>query len=163
MDDRAREELKLRIQRCFPQAPAGPTLSLRGGNALDDYATPPPYDATLDAPTDDYIEAFHWGIHHLDPDSWLYYLPILLTYSLSQMEDGTSEAVDTFLFSLLPPDRDPPRFSTLTPPQVAAVVSVLEALGFSPNSRYQDDALQALQEYWGDVEPGGDHGSTPHR
>jgi len=163
LDDRAREELEKRIRRCFAQSPAGPALSLRGGNAIDDYDSPAPYDSVLDEPTPEYIESFHWGIHHLDPESWLYYLPVLLTYSLSQMEAGTSSAVDTFLFSLRPPDRDPPRFGTLTASQVGVVVSVLEALGFSPHSRYQDDALQALQEYWGELDPAGDTDFTPHR
>ena len=141
-------ELKRRIERAFPMQRVSPPLSLRGGNALDDYESPPPYDAAIDDPTGEYIEAFHYGIHFLDADSWLYYLPILLSYSPSQMRSGRSSAVDTFLFSLRPPD-DPPRFSRLSAEQKAAVVAVLEMLGFSTGSQYQNEALQALQEYWG--------------
>ena len=152
MDSAALEELKRRIERSFPPTTTAPPLSLRGGNAIDDYEAPPPYDPALDRPTDEYIESFHYGIHFLDPASWLYYLPILLNYSLAQMEAGISAAVDTFLFSLRPPDRDPARFGTLSADQQAVVVAVLEALGFSPDSKYQDDALQALQEYWGGLE-----------
>lgn len=33
-----------------------PHMTLRGGNAVDGYANPPPYDDGLDKPTDDYIE-----------------------------------------------------------------------------------------------------------
>ena len=128
-----------------------PPISLRGGNARDEYELPPPFDPEVDQVSDDYIERFHWGIHHLDPESWLHYLPELLLHALRQMPVGTSSAVDTFLFSLRPPDRDPPRFGLLSPEQRAVVADVLEVLGFSPESRYQDDALTALQEYWMDV------------
>jgi hypothetical protein len=152
MDPAALEELKCRIDRAFPPTTTAPPLSLRGGNAIDDYEAPPPFDPVIDSPTNEYIESFHYGIHFLDPASWLHYLPILLHYSLSQMEAGPSAAVDTFLFSLRPPDRDSPRFGALSGDQVATVVAVLDVLGFSPGSQYQDDALQALQEYWGTLE-----------
>ncbi len=125
-------------------------MSLRGGNAVDDYDLPPPYDATLDRPDEVYLESFHWGIHHLDAESWHHYLPLLLEHSLAKLESSSSAAVDTFLFSLRPPDREPPRFGRLTPGEVEIVVSVLEALGFSQGSVWQEPALQALQEYWHD-------------
>lgn len=143
--------LARRIEAAFPPQIDTPSVSLRGGNALDDYETPPPYAPEVDRPDAAYIEAFHYGIHFLDPESWLYYLPILLTYSLGEMEAGTSNAVDTFLFSLRPPDRDPPRFGLLSRPQKKLVVEVLEKLGFSETSKFQDDALAALQEYWHDA------------
>ena len=143
--------LTRRIEEAFPSSADSPAISLRGGNALDDYESPPAYDPTLDAVTGEYLEAYHFGIAFLDPASWRYYLPILLTYGLSQMEAGTSTALDTFLFSLRPPDRDPPRFSTLSQDQRAVVISFLELLGFSAESKYQDDSLMALQEYWGDL------------
>jgi len=142
------EALRRRIEGAFPTTAALPEISLRGGNALDDYELPPPFDPDLDAVTDEYIEHFHFGIHFLDPASWRYYLPILLRYGLEQMESTTSSALDTFLFSLLPPDRDPPRFATLTAAQRDVVESFLELVGFAPASQYQDAALMALEQYW---------------
>ena len=143
------EALSRRIEASFPPSDSPPRLSLRAGNALDDYATPPPFDPALDRPTGEYIEAFHFGIHHLDPESWRYYLPILLNYAISEMTSEVSQALDTFFFSLRSPDRDPPRFASLSPEQSATVEAVLEAVGFTEGSRYQEEALEALQEYWG--------------
>ena len=148
MDAERRSALKRRIEAAFPSGPEPPPMSLRGGDAIDGYDVAPAFDPDLDAPSADYLERHPCGIHHLDPDSWLHYLPVLLGHCLDEMESGTSTAVDTFLFSLRPPDRDPPRFARLSAGQRAVVVEVLEALGFSPSSRYQDDALTALQEYW---------------
>ncbi len=148
MDHAAFGRLRRRIDEAFPADVERPTISLRGGNALDSYDSPPAFDPELDAPTAEYIETHHWGIGFLDPESWRFYLPILLKFALAHLESRESAAVDTFLFSLRPPDRDPPRFATLTADQRLVVVAVLEALGFLPHSRYQDEALQALQEYW---------------
>ena len=144
-------ELEARIRARFPATDAAPSISLRAGNALDEYREPPPFDLALDRCDAAYIERFHWGIHFLDPDSWLHYLPELLLHALREMSAGESSALDTFLFSLRPPDRDPPRFTRLSAEQHAVVVDVLEAIGFSPDSRYQEEALEALQEYWLDA------------
>ena len=39
-----------------------PTISLRGGNAIDSYRSPPPYDPEIDTPTDDYLATYtFWG------------------------------------------------------------------------------------------------------
>jgi hypothetical protein len=37
-----------------------PGLTSRGGNTLDEYREPPPFDATLDTVTDAYLERFTW-------------------------------------------------------------------------------------------------------
>ena len=60
-----------------------PPLTLRGGNAVDDYAEPPPYDPRIDEPTDAYLERYAFsGVVYLDPVSWRYYLPRLIDYAL---------------------------------------------------------------------------------
>ena len=43
------------------EAAAFPPLTLRGGNALDEYKVPPEYTEGADAPTDEYLEANCWG------------------------------------------------------------------------------------------------------
>ena len=58
-------------------------------------------------------------------------------------------APEGLLYSLRPPDRDPPRLASLTPEQKAAIVAFLEALAFDDNAAYyQADALQILEEWW---------------
>ena len=56
-----------------------PPLTLRGGNAVDGYAVPAPFDSAVDEPTDAYFEGFaFWGLGYLDARSWRHYLPRLI-------------------------------------------------------------------------------------
>jgi hypothetical protein len=127
-----------------------PAMTLRGGNAVDSYADPPPYDAALDQPTDDYIATYtFWGLGYLDAASWRHYLPQLIAYTFRHIHDSATMAPEGLLYSLRPPDRDPPRLATLTPEQEAAIVAFLEALAFGDDADYyQNDALQILEEWW---------------
>src|ERR1043165_403450 len=91
-----------------PSALDAPPLTLRGGNALDDGLAAPPFDPELDRPTPDYFEANHCGISYLDPQSWRHYLPLLQAYALQNLTNPNSLAIESFISSLRPPDRDPP-------------------------------------------------------
>ena len=131
----------------FPSA--APRMTLRQGNAVDSYRSPnPPTEEEGKAPEDRYLEEFHWGIPHLDPISWKYYLPFLISYSIRHMSDGGSLVVSGLLQSLRPPDREPPRLATVTKEEERVIISVLELLGFDKTSAHQEEALQVLQEYW---------------
>jgi len=123
-------------------------MTLRGGDAVDVYDCPPPYDARLDEPTVAYLEQYADGIPHLDAESWLFYLPQLLHYAIIHLRDPGSAVVEALLWSLRPPDREPPRLGALSPGQEAIIVSVLELLAFSEASAHNDFALQILEEYW---------------
>ena len=136
------------LSDAFGDLPATPAMSLRGGNAVDDYAPVPPFDAVLDRITPEYFEMYFWGIHHLDAESWRFYLPHLLRYALDNIASPESNAIDAFLYSLRPPDYNPPRFGALTPAQEAAVVTALDQLAFSEQSVWQEPAMIALEEYW---------------
>jgi len=125
-----------------------PQMTLRGGNAVDSYDLPMPYDLADDAPTDAYLEANHWGLAHLDAASWRHYLPYLIDYALQHQSDVGSLVIEALLWSLRPPDRDPPRLGSLTPEQEAVVVAFLEALAFGDDSAHQAFAAQVLEEYW---------------
>ncbi len=130
-----------------------PPMSLRGGNAVDSYDLPTDYDEQLDQPTDEYLQQFaYWGLPHLDPVSWHYYLPFLINYSLrNTTKDSPIEsvlAVEATLFSLRPPDREPSRFSLITPEEEEVIVQFLEILAFDEDSDYQDYGMQVLEEYW---------------
>ncbi|HEX2656448.1 MAG TPA: DUF6714 family protein, partial [Xanthobacteraceae bacterium] len=106
-----------------------PAMTLRGGDAVDSYADPPPYDVAIDQPTDAYIAAYtFWGVGYLDAASWRHYLPQLIAYTFRHIDDPNTMAPEGLHHSLRPPDRDPPRLATLTPEQEAVIVAFLEVL-----------------------------------
>ena len=130
-------------------AAAQPAMSLRGGNDVDSYDTPTPFDEAVDLTSDEYIEnhAFN-ALPHLDPVSWRHYLPDLIAYALVRFDRPGDLAVEGLLWSMRPPDREPPRLSSLTDDQEAAVVAFLDVLAFDQASAYQDLARQVLEEWW---------------
>ena len=126
-----------------------PPLTLRGGNALDGYDLPEPFDPARDEPTDEYLAGFaFWGLGYLDARSWRHYLPRLIDYARRRPNDPAM-VVEALVRSLRPPDRYPPRLASLSPEQEAVVTAFLEqvALGdAAPDLR--GDAQQALEEWW---------------
>ena len=143
------DEIRRRAFEVFRADAAGiPAMTLRGGNAVDGYDLPPPYDPSADVPTDAYLEAHFWGVSHLDPASWRHYLPRLIDYALRRSGEGGSMVTESLLSSLRPPDREPPRLASLSAAQEAVVVAVLDALAFGGGSAHQDYAMQVLEEYW---------------
>ena len=127
-----------------------PIISLRGGNAIDSYAAPPPYDPEVDMVTDDYLATYtFWGLGYLDAPSWRHYLPHLIAYTFRHITSLNTMAPEGLFYSLRPPDREPPRLATLTPEQEAVIVAFLEELAFSDDTGlYQEDAMQILDEWW---------------
>jgi hypothetical protein len=98
-----------------------PIISLRGGNAIDRYGAPPPYDPEVDTLTDDYLATYtFWGLGYLDAPSWRHYLPHLIAYTFRHITSLNTMAPEGLLASLRPPDREPPRLATLTPEQEAS-------------------------------------------
>jgi hypothetical protein len=132
----------------FGSLPATPAMSLRGGNAIDNHEPAPSFDPTLDNITPDYLEAYFWAIPHLDAESWLFYLPHFIAYSLDNLTESGSNAIDSFLFSLRPPDKDSPRFTGLTSSQKNILIAALDTLAFSEQSAWKDQAMTVLEEYW---------------
>lgn len=126
---------------------APPAISLRGGNSLDEYKNPESFDAVVDAVSDSYLERYWWGIAHLDSQSWRYYLPHLLEYSLRHRREHTM-VTEAFLSSLRPPDREPPRLSSLSREQESLVSEFLDIMAFDDASAHQELARTALEEWW---------------
>ena len=128
-----------------------PPITLRGGNALDSYDEPPPFDPAVDEPNDAYLEthAFH-GLNFLDAPSWRHYLPRLIDYALRNIASNApgTMAIDGLFWSLRPPDRAPPRLASLSPEQEEVIVAVLDELAFAADSVYQKDAMEVMQEWW---------------
>jgi hypothetical protein len=142
------QDIIRRAQAVFdsPEFPF-PPMTLRAGNAVDDYELPPPFDAEIDRIDDAYLEHNHWGIAFLDAVSWQFYLPALMSYAFRHLADGGSMVIDSLLMSMRPPDREPPRLSSLTRSQEDLVVSFLEVLAFDDTSAWQLYAMQVLEEY----------------
>lgn len=124
-----------------------PGITLRGGDALDGYANPPPFDPALDAVTDTYLEQYSGGLTFLDAASWRHYLPRLIEYAVRHFGQFTN-VCDALLNNLRPPDRESPRLASFTPEQERVVTAFLELLAFSKSSPHQDFACQVLEEWW---------------
>jgi hypothetical protein len=130
-------------------AAAAPSMTLRGGAAVDGYETPPAYEPETDAPTDAYLAAHaFWGLPYLDAASWRHYLPRLIEYALTHLGEPGPMVTEGLLASLRPPDREPPRLGSLGAEHEAVIVAVLERLAFDARSLDQDLAMQVLEEYW---------------
>ena len=128
---------------------APPPLTLRGGNAVDSYSRPMPFDPVEDEPTDAYLEGFaFWGLGYLDARSWRHYLPRLIDYAFRHPDDPAMVA-EALVRSLRPPDRYPPRLAILSADQEEVVRTFLEhaALG-DAIPHLQVEAQQALEEWW---------------
>jgi hypothetical protein len=127
-----------------------PAITLRGGEALDDYSTPPPYDPIVDQPSDDYLERYaYYGVNYLDPASWRHYLPPLVDYAYRHWQECSSMVVNGLLHSLRPPDRDPPRLESLSAEQEAAMQEFLEDIVLGgPTAHDRDFASRILEEWW---------------
>jgi hypothetical protein len=145
------EDLAARAAKAFaPELAQPPPMSLRGGNDVDSYDTPTPYDPVADRLDDAYIEKHaYFALPHLDPDSWRHYLAPLIAYALERKSEAGNLVIDGLIWGFFPPDRDPPRFGSLTVEQEAVVVAFLDVMAFDETSQYSDDAIQALEEWWG--------------
>jgi len=128
-------------------ASVDPSITLRGGNDLDDYREPSAFDPSLDSVSDTYLEQYAWGLGYLDAASWRHYLPSFISHSVRHLTEG-SNAIDAVLNSLRPPDREPPRLASLSAEQQSIVTEFLDLLAFSNESAHQDLACQALEEWW---------------
>jgi hypothetical protein len=130
-------------------AAAPPPLTLRGGDAVDSYTRPAPFDPAVDALTDTYLETFAFnGLGYLDAQSWRHYLPRLIDYALRRPDDPAM-VTEALVRSLRPPDRYPPRLASLTAEQEQVVRSFLELVALGDAIPHvQAEAQQALEEWW---------------
>jgi hypothetical protein len=146
------EQIKLldSISAAFPNGAAHAVLSGRQGDEIDSHETPSPDDLPEDwrSVSERELEEHQWGLTHLDVESWRFYLPAFLAYSVRHFSRGESLVIAACLSNLRPPDRVPPRFSTLVDSQRQVVVRVLEFLAFGCESDFTADACQVLEEYW---------------
>ena len=126
---------------------AFPAMTLRGGDAVDAYREPPPFDVLVDAISDEYLEAHPWGSGYLDAASWRHYLPFMMEYALRHITEA-SDVTDALLTSFRPPDRTPPRLGSLTKVQETAVLRFLDVMAHSEASASVDLAAVVLSEWW---------------
>lgn len=141
-------ELLERLRAAFASEVASPpAVTLRAGDAIDSGSAPTPFDPFKDRVIDEYIARYASGLHYLNASSWRHYLPAVAEYAIRHRSTN-STAVGAFINSLRPPDREPPRLASLGPAQEAAIREALEVLAFTPESLWQDEACQALEEWW---------------
>ena len=125
-----------------------PPMSLRSGEDADSYRVPRPYSPD-DAPTQALIgQLAFWALPHMDAQSWRHHLPNLIEYGLAHRSDPGDLAVEAILWSLRPPDRDPPRLGSLSDEQEAVIVAFLDVLAFDDASAFTDFAQQVMEEWW---------------
>ena len=139
-----------RARHAFRDDLAGPPpLTLRGANAVDGYDEPEPYDPSVDAPTNEYLERYaFWAMPYLDARSWRHYLPRLIEYTLAHPSDEHM-VTEALVRSLRPPDRVSPRLATLTPEQEAVIVELLKMIAVDERQHdAREDAIAALEEWW---------------
>jgi hypothetical protein len=126
-------------------------MTLKEGDDMDSYRTPSPEaDAIRDdwrRVSDSYLEQYHCGMTYVDQQSWLFYLPAFLSYSLRH-PDTSALPLDACLNTLRPPDREPSRFKMLNDVQREIVRTVLDYLAFYERAVVQDSARLVLEEYW---------------
>ena len=125
-----------------------PSMTLRSGNEIDNYDNPISFEELIDVPNDKCLEDFYYGMSYLDSKSWKYYLPIFIDYSLRNYITSNSIVIDSLISSLRPPEREPPRLSTLNEEQKKAIVTFLDTLAFDNKSIWKNEAMVALEEYW---------------
>lgn len=148
-EENIRFEIKCGASEAFhADALADPRMTLRAGYAVDSYDIAPLPDPEIDKLTDVYLESYtFWGLAYLDAASWRHYLPHLIAYTFSHMDDPWM-AVEGLLHNLRPPDREPPRLASLSTQQEAVIVAFLQEVAFSADSANRDFALQVLEEWW---------------
>jgi hypothetical protein len=131
----------------YKETSGTPSLTLRAGNAIDDYAPPMPFDPVHDKISDEYFESFYWGLSYLDPTSWRHYLPYLFQYAFHHLHEG-SLVTTALLSSLRPPDRLPARLGSLSTEQENSIRKAIEHLAFAHDSAQSELACQVLEEWW---------------
>jgi hypothetical protein len=105
---------------------------LRGRSEVDSYHTAAQFDATVDEPTAEYLEAYtYWGLIDLDGQSWRYSVPHIMNYAARHPADPRM-VVEALVRSLGPPDSSPPRLATLTAEQESVVTAFLEHVLIDP-------------------------------
>ena len=141
-------ELLSRMRSAFAADAEGtPQTTLRSGDSIDSYGAAIPFDSERDAVSHDYLTQYHCGVVYLDASSWRHYLPTLGEFAVRHL-DSNSPVIGALIASLRPPDRDPPRLASLDPLQETVVRELLEILACSSASVWQEEARQAMDEWW---------------
>lgn len=159
------------VRRAFAGVSRG-AVTLHEAEAMDDYAGPEwraearrldpdgPWEAVPDA----HLAGCPWGMPYLDPQSWAFYIPAYIVWSLRHEDDG-GHLVHNFLiytFAHTAPDPEPnslEHYRLLTPAQAAAVCRFLR---YRAAGDFDGDvAREALETYWGQRDEGGAGASNP--
>jgi len=104
---------------------------------------------------DSHLEECSGALSHLDPQSWRYYLPRFMEWTLTHYQTSKSITVDYTIYSLLLAEdalinqhlRE--RFRQLTAEQARVVCRFLQLMAREDGHVDAASAAQALQRFWG--------------
>lgn len=144
-------------------------ITLHEAEVIDDYGAADERAAARrvdgeerwEAIPDAHIEACPNALPHLDPQSWSYYLPRFMTWTLRNFDRSRSLVVDHTIYTLLLGDDRAlndyarQRYERLTPAQSQAVQRFLSLMGGQEAYCDARAASQAIERYWHRAETGG--------
>ena len=104
---------------------------------------------------DAHVEECAYALHHLDPESWRYYIPRFMEWSLRNFRTNESFLSDSIIYQFNPSSSDAAlakhamdRYRCLTTEQSRAVSRFLRYM--AQNGEQVDDVVanEALRKYW---------------
>jgi hypothetical protein len=102
------------------------------------------------------IEECAWALPHLDPESWRYYVPAYMIWSLRYFQTNNSIVSDFTIYAFNLHDDSElreyklARFRLLNPAQARAVGLFLRYMADHRDHADSETAARALAEYWGE-------------
>lgn len=145
-------------------------ITLHEAEMIDDYGTLKERAAArrLDTESrweevpDEHVAACSCALSHLDAQSWCYYLPRYMQWSLLHYRTTRSISVDHTIYALLPTSDDASindylraRYHRLTSDQARAVSRFLSLMASDSEHADAVAAEEALQKFWRKFSAGG--------
>lgn len=162
MNDEARAIIEA-IHAAFRGVPRG-QITLHEAEVIDEYGSAEERrdarkldtDQEWEEIPDEHIEECTTALCHVDPESWRYYIPRYMEWSLSHFRTNDSFVSDSTIYTFDPSSTNPAlteysmaRYRQLTPEQSRAVCRFLRYM--AQNGDHADDVIaeEALRKYWG--------------
>lgn len=102
------------------------------------------------------IEECCWALPHLDPESWRYYIPAYMIWTLTNFRSSDSVVSDFTIYTFEPYLADPQmrahatdRFGLLNEPQSRAVCQFLRHMAADEDNADAVVATRVVDEFWG--------------
>jgi hypothetical protein len=137
-------------------------ITLHEAEVIDDYGTDEERAAARELDTergweeipDAYVEECPSALYHVDPESWRYYVPRYMEWSIRHFRSSDSFLVDSTIYGFNPStdatllEHEMERYRTLTAEQAQAVCRFLRYMARHADHADADAADDALRKYW---------------